>query len=438
MKKATALVVAAFTLVSLLSGCGQQNNSTVTKSSTQAATATEETKAEETKTAEKLTGNIVFATNRTDKADSTLKDMAKEFMETNPGVTIEIEGIQQPEQVLKTRMAAGELPDITLILNQILQKDYPLYFAPLDDLGLTKDNMNFYENGLGADGKLYGLSSDLDFDGITYNKNTFSQAGISAVPRTLPEFYAACEKLKAKGIIPLATVYKDAWPLAQYTDAGYFAAANTGNAGYKNALKDKDDILSDDGGILTAFKLLREMNEKGYLDPDLMSASWDSTKRDQAQGKISMIYLGAWYPQQLMDNGAKKEDIGMFPFPGTKAIGASGGWMYGISKNSKSIDAAKAFVKWMWEDGHYFKATGAVSPLKSTKIENSITNELLSYNLPLVPRGPVDPTTTDIFNKSALDLNSVLQEYMISKNPEDVVKKTNEKWAKARHEVLGN
>lgn len=438
MKRVIAIFTAILLFVSLFAACGQKTETTAV-GETKTGEVKNEASVNETSAKEpevkKLEGKIVFATNMTDKADNVLTDLAKEFMKLNPGVTVEVEGLKDIKQILQTRMAANELPDVTPILKTVLPKDYPLYFAPIDDLGFTKDNIYFYDYGLGADGKQYALNVGVSYDAITYNKKAFKDAGIEKVPTTIEEFYTVCEKLKAKGIIPLGTSFKDAWPLNWFATDYAFAFANTGDTNYRNSMKDKDELFSDDGGTLAGFKLLRDLNKKGYLEPDLMSANWDGCRRDHAQGKTGMFFLGTWYPPQLVAEGARSEDIGMFPFPGTKALPQRGDWLFGIAKSSKNPDTAKAFLKWLWDESRYSKAIGIISPLKNAKAEDPQVAELLSFNMPLATAITIDPVFTEISNKSEINLTSVLQEYILSDNPDSVVKKYNDKWAKTRKDL---
>ena len=64
------------------------------------------------------------------------------------------------------------------------------------------------------DGKLYGIPVSADFWVIYYNKQLFKQAGVAAPPKTIEELEALAPKFKAKGIIPMVTDGKDAWPLS--------------------------------------------------------------------------------------------------------------------------------------------------------------------------------------------------------------------------------
>ncbi len=443
MKRIICLLMVVFMISALFIGCGQANE----KDASDAADKDENTVVEdEDKDAEnkqdeqkdKLEGKITFATNRTDKADTTITEMAKEFMEKHPGVEVTVEGLKDIEQILRTRMAANETPDVTPVLDNLLSEDFPQFFAPIDDLGFTEDNIYFYEHGLGPDGKLYTINSTVSYEGIIYNKNTFEKGGIKEIPGTIDEFYEVCEKLKSEGITPFASVYKDAWPLNWFTDGYRFAIASTGNPEYQNEIKDKEAILTDDGGFLRGFDLIREMNKKGYLEEDLMSAAWDSTGRKHAQGEIAMAFLGSWYPPQLIDQGANPEDIGMFPFPGTEVIPQFSDWFFAVAKNSENKDVAKAFLKWAWEEGKYASALGVLPPLKDAKINDPAVKQLLSFDMPVASSGIPDSVSTDILNKSEINLTGVLQEYIVTDDPEAVIEKVNTKWQKAREEVLND
>jgi raffinose/stachyose/melibiose transport system substrate-binding protein len=384
--------------------------------------------------AAKLSGTITFATHRTDVADTTLKELAKQFMKEHSGTKIEIEALKDAPTVLATRMAANELPDITLVLaDKIPQSKFKNYFANLDDLGFTENNLYQYSFGVGTDKHLYGLNSAVSYDGIVYNKKAFKKAGVTKTPRTMTEFYAACAKLKKAGIIPLAINYKDKWPLDVYGTNAVMAVAQTGNASYGNNLANKGVKLLDSkvkGGLLDTFNFLRTMKSKGYLEPDLMSTNWDSMKKQMATGKIAMAALGTWFPPQLVDNGAKKADIGMFPYPDAKVIGQGGDYMYAVAKNSKNIPLAKAFLKWMWEDGRYADATMQASPVKTAAVKDPAIKELLSYGVKPLAGVPGTVKYTNTRNKFQKTFSDVLQEYLLASDSslKSIINNYNTKW----------
>lgn len=425
MKRAIYLVVSALMMASVFAGCGSNSGSSTTTADTSKTAAT--TQAATTQAASNIKGKITFATQRTDKADTTLKDLAKEFMDMYPGTEVEIDSIKDPANVLKVKMASAELDDVSLVPPGVDKKNIQSYFLPIDDLGFTKDNFYYYDNLLADDGHHYGLMSSVSFNGMVYNKKVFKDCGIETVPKTMDELYAACEKIKAKGIVPIASNFKDKWPLDTYAYLGFML---TGDPEFDNKLMTTDTFIADNG-LLNAFKVLKTFKDKGYLEKDLMSTSWDGFRKDFPAGKFGMTFIPSWYPPQFIELGGKAEDVGMFPFPDTKYILMGGDWQYGVSKTSKNIDTAKAFLKFAFENGRLQEKVGVLSPIIGTKYSLECINELLSFGLPTTTANN-DLYGNEVYNKMAVDVKDMMQEYMLSKTPDDVVKKYNQKWAEAR------
>ena len=431
MKKAVSLALGLFMVASLFTGCG--NTKTASEATTKAGETTKETTAAQSKG---LKGKITYMTHRTDMADTVIKDVSKEFIAKNPGVQIDIETFKD-ESSVKTRIAANEMPDIMIVPTQlgITRSTYNKYFVDISDLGFTKDNTWFYENGTGTDGKLYTLSCAVNYNGVIYNKNAFKTAGIDKAPTTLDEFYAVCEKLKAKGIVPVATNFKDKWPLTNFVEA--YPGDASGVPSYKNLIATKDKYLDEStpGGILDGMKILKTLADKGYAEKDLMSTNWDGSKKDLAQGKVAMMYLGTWLPPQIVDNGAKPEDLGMFPFPGTKVLTLGADRYYGVTTSSKAPEAAKAFLKFMWTDSNMLPRIGFIPPSKSYKSDAPFMKELLSFSVKQLEQEADSPDYQTIINKAEIDNLVMAQEYVTSKDPKVVIEKYNKKWTDAKKAV---
>jgi raffinose/stachyose/melibiose transport system substrate-binding protein len=183
--------------------------------------------------------------------------------------------------------------------------------------------------------------------------------------------------------------------------------------------------------MVEQFKIWTTMRDKGYLDKDLATASWDQCQKDLAQGKTAMTALGSFAPKMFADQGANIEDIGMFPWPGSPGSYVGGDWNFAIAKNTKNLDLAKAYFKYMWEEGRYADAIGSVSPVLGVKSNIPAVNELISYGPP-VQVGALSDDFNAITNKAQIGIPTVLQEYLVSKTPDDVIKKYNQKWAEAK------
>jgi len=420
------LLVLAFALVFTLAACNTNESSDT--SSEEAADS------EATAEAPKLEGEITFLTHRTDKADNVLTEIANEFMEKNPGTKIIVEP-NPGDDIVKTRIAGGEFADIMFEPGNSgwSKKDFQEFFEPIDDLGFTKDNTYYWANGTGEDGKLYLLSIGMGFNGVVYNKTAFEKAGIDKLPATVEEFYAASEKLKAAGIIPVASNFKDKWPIGGFAGGAYQGAV-TGSSNFMNTLVDKELLTDEKGGSLEGMRFLKSLNEKGYLEADITSTNWDGSKRDMAQGKVAMMILGTWLPSQIVDNGAKAEEVGMFPIPGSTALVGGPDKLYGVTAASKNKPLAKAFFKYMWENGYMLKKIGMIPLDKGATIDDPFYAGLFESGLPQVEGEANSQAYLERVGKAELDFSTMVQEFVLAKANEEqaIIDKYNKKWADAK------
>ncbi|TCM99615.1 carbohydrate ABC transporter substrate-binding protein (CUT1 family) [Paenibacillus sp. BK033] len=439
MKKKSLLLLTSAVMLTTLAACGgnnssNSNSSTNVKPSNSAAEATPAA-SDANGATEEIKGKVVFLTQRTDMIGKEFNDYKKRFEEKYPGVTVEFEGITDYEKNAKIRIASGKFPDVILIGPGIPNSDFPKYFAPLDDIKFS-DEIRF-KDLKAFEGKMYGISSGNSTVGVVYNKKAFEKAGIAEVPKTLDEFYAAAQKLKDAGIVPLASNFKDKWPLDAWI---YDVPTMAGGASdHQNKRADSDAPYTIDGVYGQSWSILRTMHEKDLLEKDIKSTNWEKSKKDVAQGKSGMYLLGNWVINQVIDNGAASEDIGFFPFPvdnsGTFKAPLNPDWFYAVNKDG-NVAAAKAFVKWMIEESGYEDFAGFIPTLKSKEPKLSQLAEFNSYNPQYIELGPPNDTATSIQNAAQIDQNSMVQEFVLSKNPQAVLDKYNKLWANARKSAV--
>ncbi|MBT2290360.1 extracellular solute-binding protein [Paenibacillus albidus] len=382
-----------------------------------------------------ISGTITFLTNRTDMIGKEYDEYVKRFNEKYPNIKVEFEASQTDyNQQAKVRMASGELPDV-MFIPTIPNSDLPKYFAPLDDLGLN-DQITF-KDFKSYEGKLYGITTGNSTSGIVYNKKAFAEAGITEIPKTWDEFLAAAQKLKDKGIIPLASNFKDKWPLNNWVYD--MPRIIEGKADFPNDKLNTDTPFTMDNGYGKALSLLRELNEKGFLEKDINSTNWEQSKKDIAAGKFAMYYLGNWVINQVIGAGTTEDNVGFFPLPydnsGTPAAALSPDFFYAVAKDSKNVDAAKAFVKWMIEESGYEDFAGFISPLKGKESNLTQLKEFQATGVVLQEGTPDDATVTDISNKAQIDLPAIAQEFVLAKDPQAVLDKWNKAWAKSKKEL---
>ncbi|MCC3372133.1 ABC transporter substrate-binding protein [Cohnella sp. REN36] len=432
MNKRHAAIGMALTLgTGLLAGCGGKDDNAANSPSASASASP--TASAETGGAQgggsALKGSITWATHRTELVDTDLKKYVDAFQAKYPGTEVKIEGLKDYEQTIRVRMAANELPDV-LSLVETTKPDLPKFYEPLDDLGLN-DKIYFKEYN-SYEGKLYGITQQVAINGLLYNKKAFEKAGIAEPPKTLDELFADAEKLKAAGIVPMATAFKDAWTLQYWTDPAEFIYGST------NLRNDKiktDTPFTTDNAYGQGLGILKQLYDKGYLEKDVFSATWDQTQKDLATGKAAMMYIGNWAISNLESNGLSLDDIGFVPLPydnsGTYKGMMRNDWAYAVSSTSKNKELAKAFVKFMIEESGDYADHKIISPLKDQEQSLKQITDFMSYKPTMLEAQSVSEDVTAVENKMQFNPFKFIQEVTVGKM-QDVFDGYNKKWKNAK------
>lgn len=410
MNKLPLLFLSLFMILSIFSGCKEGKKS--------AAAADDN-----------LAGKIVFFTNRTDKADTTLRVLADEFEALHPGATVEIQYDSQDWTATVTaRAAAEELPDVCPQAPEWTLDVMADYFIPINDL-FSRDEIYFYDNKV-VDGNLYGIAQAISMPGVIYNKNAFEKAGITETPGTMEEFYEVCKKLKNAGIIPFASNFADGWPLEQLFWSGPRQMISGDVNAENNAVN--TPFISKGDGVYEYLEFYRTMYKKGYLENDLISTNWDSFKVAHAKGEVAMTILGSWYPPQVVELGLAPDKLGMFPVPLYNSLLLSPDIFLGVPKTSKYPKTAKAFLKYIFENNRFSKATGYIPPMIGVSVDVPGVDELLSSNKQVLETIPHTMDYDKTWRKAKIKILEMAQEYIIAENPEKVIEKYNAKWEKGK------
>jgi raffinose/stachyose/melibiose transport system substrate-binding protein len=276
------------------------------------------------------------------------KKLADEYTAAHPNVKIDIQ-VNENEAFktkLTTLLQQGDVPDLFQTwggggLRQ--QVEAGLVKDITADIASWKDTINPGALGMYAvDGKNYGIPFDLGLVGFWYNTKTFTDAGISAPPKTWSEFLTTVQTLQSKNVTPIALAGKDTWTGAFYW--AYLAVRNCGQAGMDKAVTSGD--WSDPCFVKAGeqFKQLIDLKpfQKGFL-----AAPWDgagSGAAAMATYNGAMQLMGQWLPGTVNANSggsrAMGEGLGWFPFPavdggaGDPFDGLGGGNGFAVGKDA--------------------------------------------------------------------------------------------------------
>lgn len=207
-----------------------------------------------------------------------------------------IAGSEQARAVALSRIAGGDPPTAALfnasrqfrelidagLLNNVdavAERDHWAQFLPPSILDAVRINGHYYAAPVSIHMPTW----------LWYSKSAFRKAGIAAEPRDFTELFAALDKLKAAGFIPLAHGGQ-AWQ-----DNIVFRAvlANQGGADlYLRVLRDRDPRAigsAEFRAVLLTFKRLH-----AYVDAGSPGRNWNDATSLLITGRAGVQIMGDW------------------------------------------------------------------------------------------------------------------------------------------------
>jgi raffinose/stachyose/melibiose transport system substrate-binding protein len=275
------------------------------------------------------------------------------FEKDTPGVKVNLQFTPDADYQnrLSTALRGGKGPDIAQL--KAYGELQPFvdggYLDTLDDS--VAELKNFPEAATGGvvgrtDGKLYGVPYSVPIMGVFYNEEIFAAQGIS-VPKTYAEFKAACEKLKAAGITPIAAGGANGSAWALEIGVGVVGPTVYGPGFYDEMMSGKATF--EDPRWIAAIKRYAEL--KPFFSDGFAGVDYTTSTQQFIGGKAAMFLGGSF------ENGSFKSQnpnlkFSIFPFPADDAStpvftsGFSDG-SYGLVSESQNKEAALKVLNFM-------------------------------------------------------------------------------------------
>ena len=271
----------------------------------------------------------------------------------NPGINIINAAVAggagtNAQQVLATRIAGGDLPEIWQTHPGGALKGYV-------DQGVLADMTSLYKSEGWTKVVPKELVASLTYSGKTYSVLTGVHRGntvwISAAAQkkagtnlggklTWAAFKAAALKMKAKGIAPLCLGDKDIWTAAQLLEG--LIVAEEGAAGWNALLSGKKSWA--DAGVKTAISHFNEALT--WANADHKALDWTGAVAALAKGTCGVNLMGDWAYGELLVK-QKKIDSKDFTYGvfGDPNVFVTVGDSFVIGKTAKNQAGAVAFAK---------------------------------------------------------------------------------------------
>lgn len=178
-----------------------------------------------------------------------------------------------------------------------------------------------------------------------YSKAAFKKAGIVKEPASVDELFAALDKLKAAGIVPLAHGGQ-AW---QETIIFQAMLANLGGKEmYLSVIRDRDQrVINSDAfkKVLLAFKRMQS-----YVDAGSPGRNWNDATAMLISGKGGMQIMGDWVKGEFSAaRQAPGKDFGCIPGlnPASPYLIQGDAFVFPKTSNAQTVSAQKLLAKVM-------------------------------------------------------------------------------------------
>lgn len=322
------------------------------------------------------------------------------FEEANPGVTIEMQSIQNEEMdgKLQTALNSGDAPDIFMARGGGKLADVVAAGQAMDITDSIDDATRAAvpEGVLSAfevEDKIYGMPTAVLPGGMFYSEDLFAEAGVEGTPTTIDELGSVVEKLKGAGIDPIAVGAKDAWPAAHWYY--FFALRACSQDAMNEAAESKqfdDPCWLEAGKELEKFVKTEPFNN-GFLTTSAQQGAGSSAGL-LANQKAAMELMGAWNPgviASLTPDEKPLPGLGWFPFPEVDGgEGAEGAMMGGVDGFTCSAQAPKeectAFLNFFMQKEHQeayaeaFQTLPANQDAQAVVTDPALQSILQAYN----------------------------------------------------------
>jgi len=279
------------------------------------------------------------------------------FMEENPQIKLDHKGFFDQEYIpaLKASLLAGSGPDVIWIHHGSEFNDLTSYLEPLahekiDSLGIRNESLDACRS---EDGALLALPLTYQGMGWYYNKQIFEAAGLDPdhPPVDWDEFLEACETLKNKGFVPIATGNNR--PLTTEFLRRSLISAFFSDDEIRRFYRKGWGFQTARLGTVISF--MRELRDRDFFDPEGIFKPYFSYGMESfAEGNAAMMLglISDIMNWKLFSDALGKDNLGYFPnlihpdmvSPGAQLIQPAG-IMVARNKDSHMKDEAMTYIE---------------------------------------------------------------------------------------------
>jgi multiple sugar transport system substrate-binding protein len=270
------------------------------------------------------------------------------YQDENPAVDMKKIEIPRADYVkaMSTQIGAGEGPDVFVLPNpEFANFASSGALAALDGVLSADQEKTLLSNNSGYefDGKQYGYLWNATPYTLFWNKNLTEAAGV-APPTTFDELVGNVKAVKEKtgktGFAVRASMAEGA--SSWWDDFPNFTY------GFGGSFSDGTELTIDSPENIAGVAALKEIYKSGAFSVGDDASTYRSKF---AAGQVGYVIDNAAAVVTMLSDQVTAADVGssLLPFPGGSSVAA--GTVIVINANSKNLDLAKDFIRWLFSEG---------------------------------------------------------------------------------------
>lgn len=266
-------------------------------------------------------------------------------------VKLELPSVNQAAELLKTRLASGDSPDVFSLhaINDIPIYDQAGYLEDLSNEPFVEKLYDTISPAVTRDDRVLAVPLETLQWGYIYNKDIFEKHEIE-LPTTFKEMEAIIKKLEDAGVTPFIGAYKDSYVPQLFLPLTVGALESTSNEGFIERMNQNEgsfEELKDE-----MFPIIDLVHKHSTDRP--FEVGQDQGAAAFAADQAAMWVQGPWMAESIM--AANPEfNFGVAPLPinddpNATLIDLSTSTSLAVSTQSKVKEVAKDFVNYVLDE----------------------------------------------------------------------------------------
>ena len=311
-------------------------------------------------------------------SDADVKAMTDAFTAANPNITVVPEYVGYDalhDKIVTDQIGGSGLYDIVL-----MDTPWPAEFVKANIVTDITDKIpadfksGIFDSAWTAatyQGKIYGVPWINDTKFFFYNKQMFTQAGITSAPRRWDDVVTDAKAIKAKGIVQYPIVASWKQVEAVICDWTQLAAVFGG----ANFLDAQGNATFNTSGGLGALQFMKSLLDQKLVNPASLGFIEDDVNSTMAAGQAAMA-LNWTYGYNVMNDPKQSKVAGQIEVvasPGEGSVatsGVNGGMSLAITKSSRYPAEALKYALWIASEKSQEMDTANAFPMWKASFSN--------------------------------------------------------------------